>query len=66
MLSWADQNRRILAGHVNELGIGSPAVNPLDWKSRAYVEDGSPEGQVFLVMLYAAWRDCVVAGVCRD
>ncbi|KAF2161649.1 hypothetical protein M409DRAFT_28044 [Zasmidium cellare ATCC 36951] len=66
MLSWADQNRKVLAGHVNELGIGSPAVNPLDWKSRAYVDDGSPEGQAFLVMLYAAWRDCVVASVCRE
>ncbi|KAK4496589.1 hypothetical protein PRZ48_012569 [Zasmidium cellare] len=66
MLSWADQNTKILAHHVNELGIGAPAVNPYDWRSREYVYGGSPEGQAILVMLYAAWRDCRKAGVCRE
>lgn len=64
MIHWANRNRKVVAIHVNELGIGSPTVDPLDWRSHQYVYGGSPESQAFLVMLLAAWRNCKIAGVC--
>lgn len=64
MLQWADENRAILARHVNRNGLAGPAVNPLDWKSHQASKTPSPEGESFLVMMYAAWRDCVRAHIC--
>jgi hypothetical protein len=64
MLNWATEMLASIAKHVNPDGIASPAVDPLDWKSRTPYTQGSPEGQSFVVMLYAARRDCVRAGVC--
>lgn len=65
-MQWADENRRAIAAHVDESGIASPAVNPLGWGDRKPYTKGSPEGESFLVMLYASWRDCVHAGVCQQ
>ncbi|KAF8623005.1 hypothetical protein AX15_006597 [Amanita polypyramis BW_CC] len=71
-VTWADGVRKTLGGndslgkpHVTSDGIVTPAVNPLDWYDSTPDTSGSPEGQNFVVLMYAAWRDCVWAGVCR-
>jgi rhamnogalacturonyl hydrolase YesR len=64
-LGWADDRRKAIAAHVDDDGILSPAVNPLNWGSRTPYTAGSPEGQSFGVLLYAAYRDCVCAGTCK-
>ncbi|KXT11141.1 hypothetical protein AC579_4950 [Pseudocercospora musae] len=66
MLGWADTNRKTIAAHINSDGIAGPAVNPLGWGDRTPYVKGSPEGQSFVVMLYAAWRDCHRAGACNS
>lgn len=70
---WADRIRKTIGGedvngnpHVTNAGVVTPAVDPLDWKSTTPFTTGSPEGQAFVVLLYAAWRDCVLAGKCQD
>jgi rhamnogalacturonyl hydrolase YesR len=40
-----------------ETGIAAPVVNPLKESQRAPLSGSSPEGQAFVVLLYAAWRD---------
>ncbi|KAG7086885.1 hypothetical protein E1B28_002805 [Marasmius oreades] len=72
-IRWADGIRKTLGGrddegkpHVTEAGIVTPAVNPLDWGDTVPFTSGSPEGQNFVVLLYAAWRDCVWSGQCTD
>lgn len=66
-VEWAEEIRFIFGqGHMisNEsYGTATPAVNPLGWGDRKPHTTGSPEGQNFVVMMYAAWRDCVYAGV---
>ncbi|KAI3615445.1 hypothetical protein WG66_011933 [Moniliophthora roreri] len=65
-LEWADATRETLGeGHVTSEGIARPAVNPLGWGDREPFVTGSPEGQNFVVLMYAAWRDCVLQRVCR-
>ncbi|EGP89978.1 uncharacterized protein MYCGRDRAFT_37591, partial [Zymoseptoria tritici IPO323] len=64
MLRWAEGLHTAVGKHVDSEGIASPAVDPLSWGSRTPYMKGSPEGQSFVVMAYAAWRDCVGAGVC--
>ena len=54
---WADKLRIAVAAHVRDDGIISPAVNPLGWGDREPFTTGSPEGQSFGTMLYAAYRD---------
>lgn len=51
--------------HVSSNGTVAPAVNPLSWSDTTPFLAGSPEGQNFVVLLYAAWRDCVIAKVCK-
>lgn len=70
---WAERVRHTLGGsdregnpHITEEGIAQPAVDPLDWKNPIPVTTGSPEGQSFVALLYAAWRDCVRETVCSD
>jgi len=78
-LKWADGIRVTIAGtypdpisgttleHVDQNnGTIRPAVNPLGWGDTAPWMSGSPEGQSFGVLLYAAWRDCVFAGICQN
>lgn len=62
-ITWADKNRNALSSH-GAGGVFSPAVDPYDWHSRTEHTTGSPEGQAFMVYLYAAYRDCVNARVC--
>ncbi|KAF7369524.1 hypothetical protein MVEN_00282200 [Mycena venus] len=71
-VAWADGIRAVLGGddaagnpHVTEEGIVTPAVNPLGWSDTAPWTAGSPEGNNFVVLLYAAWRDCIFAGLCK-
>lgn len=61
MLDWADQSLAAVAAHVNKTGIAVPAV-----KDRAPCTDGTAEGQSFLLMLYASYRDCVLKGTCAS
>ncbi|KAF8327081.1 family 88 glycosyl hydrolase [Amanita rubescens] len=70
--TWADAIRFTLGGtdlegnpHVTSNGTVTPTVDPLDWQSPVPYTAGSPEGQNFVVLMYAAWRDCVKAGVCE-
>jgi Glycosyl Hydrolase Family 88 len=63
---WADGVRETLGNgqHVSQNGTVYPAVNPLNWGDTVPYTAGSPEGNNFVVLMYAAWRDCVQAGVC--
>ncbi|KAF2207194.1 hypothetical protein CERZMDRAFT_115366 [Cercospora zeae-maydis SCOH1-5] len=65
MLRWAEENRKAIAMHVQSNGKARPVVNPLDWNDNSPSTKGSAEGEAFIVMLYAAWRDCVKAGACE-
>ncbi len=65
-LDWAEGIRKTLGknGHVTNNGTVVPAVNPLGWDDTTPFLAGSPEGQNFVVLMYAAWRDCFKAGIC--
>jgi len=63
-INWAEGLRKTLGNHITVNGTATPAVNPLDWSDTTPYTAGSPEGQNFVVLMYAAWRDCVFAGVC--
>jgi hypothetical protein len=70
-IAWADSIRTVLGGcdvegnpHVTSNGTVTPAVNPYSWHSTTPYTIGSPEGNNFVVLMYAAWRDCVAAGIC--
>ncbi|EDR06770.1 uncharacterized protein LACBIDRAFT_299633 [Laccaria bicolor S238N-H82] len=72
-ISWADNIRAVLGAydasgnpHITKTGIATPAVNPLNWHDTTPYTSGSPEGQNFVVLMYAAWRDCVYAEVCGN
>lgn len=60
--SWAVKKMDAVDGHIDategdDYGIVSPAVNPLDWHDTNPYTTGSPEGQSFVVLLHAAYRD---------
>ncbi|KAJ7279198.1 hypothetical protein C8J57DRAFT_1059548, partial [Mycena rebaudengoi] len=69
---WADSIRKVLGGadslgnpHITSTGVATPAVNPFWWLSPEPWTVGSPEGNNFVVLMYAAWRDCVFARLCK-
>ncbi|KAF9258006.1 Six-hairpin glycosidase [Marasmius fiardii PR-910] len=71
-ISWADDAMKTIAGkdaagvpHVSRNGAVTPAVNPLGWQDTEPWTSGSPEGNNFVVLMYVAWRDCVLAGICQ-
>ncbi|TFK63599.1 hypothetical protein BDN72DRAFT_861999 [Pluteus cervinus] len=71
-VDWADGIRETLGGydssgvaHVQAEGIVAPAVNPLNWLDKDPYLAGSPEGQSMVALMYAAWRDCVLASKCQ-
>lgn len=71
--AWADKIRTTLGGqgadgkpHITATGIATPAVNPLGWQDTTPTISGSPEGQVFVVLMYAGWRDCIKAAKCSS
>ncbi|KAJ7755677.1 hypothetical protein DFH07DRAFT_486296 [Mycena maculata] len=61
---WADGIRHVMALHITSAGIAAPAVNPLNGLDTTPLITGSPEGENFVVLMYAAWRDCVLENVC--
>ncbi|KAG6860970.1 hypothetical protein C0995_005336 [Termitomyces sp. Mi166 len=75
-IQWAEGIRTVLGGtfvdangttleHVDRNnGTVRPAVNPLGWGDINPWMTGSPEGQSFVALLYAAWRDCIYADQC--
>ncbi|KAF8954902.1 hypothetical protein BDZ97DRAFT_1862403 [Flammula alnicola] len=70
-VAWADSIRMTITGngtdgnpHITSTGIATPAVNPMAWQDTTPFTSGSPEGQAFIVLMYAGWRDCVKAGQC--
>ncbi|KAF8996258.1 family 88 glycosyl hydrolase [Cyathus striatus] len=70
-VQWADAVRKTIGGrdvngspHVTVSGVVTPAVNPLGWYDPKPFTSGSPEGQCFVVLMYAAWRDCVLEEKC--
>lgn len=72
-VKWADDIRKVLGGtdalgapHVTANGTVTPAVNPLGWSDTKPFTAGSPEGNNFVVLLYAAWRDCIYARICKE
>jgi rhamnogalacturonyl hydrolase YesR len=67
-VAWADAIRGELGkkGRVTGSGVATPAVNPHAWWDTTPDTEGSPEGQAMVVLMYAAWRDCVGAGVCQQ
>lgn len=64
-LTWADRKRDAVIGRVDDEGFAHPAVNPLKHDSKEPFEY-SPEGASFLMMMGAAWRDCVCAEICNQ
>jgi hypothetical protein len=64
ILRWADKKRRAVFQHVDLDGVARPAVHSLKHDQREPFSGINPEGQSFLLMLGAAWRDCYCAGVC--
>ncbi|KAH7871612.1 uncharacterized protein C8R40DRAFT_1054219 [Lentinula edodes] len=72
-IQWAEGIRTTLGGndsagnpHVTSNGTVTPAVNPLNWYDTTPYTAGSPEGNNFVVLLYTAWRDCIIAGFCSQ
>ncbi|KAG6910735.1 hypothetical protein DXG01_008267 [Tephrocybe rancida] len=70
---WADGIRGVLGGkdangnpHITDDGVATPAVNPLAWKDTTPFTTGSPEGQALVVLMYSAWRDCILASGCNS
>ena len=68
-VAWADRIRGVLGAksnspHITTSGIVTPVVNPYAWLDTRPYTAGSPEGNSFVILLYAAWRDCVQAGNC--
>jgi hypothetical protein len=57
-VDWAAKKKQAVDGHIDTgSGIVSPAIDPLDWHNRNQYTSGSPEGQSFVVLMYAAWAD---------
>jgi rhamnogalacturonyl hydrolase YesR len=57
-VDWAAKKKQAVDSKINTgNGIVSPAINPLDWHDRNQYTSGSPEGQSFVVLMYAAWAD---------
>ncbi|KAF2208634.1 hypothetical protein CERZMDRAFT_9508, partial [Cercospora zeae-maydis SCOH1-5] len=57
-LEWANAKRHAVVSRVDKDGFAKPAADPLNHKSKEPAEI-SPEGESFLLLLGAAWRDCV-------
>lgn len=56
--TWANKKLQVVDGCINTTtGIVAPAVNPLWWEDPTPFTAGSPEGQSFVVLMHAAYRD---------
>lgn len=57
-VEWAKGKMTVVDTKINQQdGIVSPAIDPLDWHNREPYTQGSPEGQSFVGLMHAAWRD---------
>lgn len=63
--AWAATKREAVWAHIDAEGVAKPAVNSLKHLQREPHDGPNPEGQSFLLLLAAAWRDCVQAVVCE-
>jgi hypothetical protein len=63
-LGWAARNSRAVARHAGRNGKAGPVTTPSEVPGKKILEM-SPEGQSMVVLMAAAWRDCVEAGACR-
>ena len=70
---WVNNIRAVLGAydasskpHITKTGIATPAVDPLNWHDTTPYTSGSQERQNFVVLMCAAWRDCVYAEVCGN
>ena len=55
---WAVRKMDVVDSKIDEgSGVVRPACNPLNWRDRSPFISGSPEGQSFVVLLHAAYRD---------
>jgi rhamnogalacturonyl hydrolase YesR len=56
--NWALQKMTTAGQHIDEeTGIAAPVVNALKESQRTPLDGPNPEGQAFVVLMYAAWRD---------
>ncbi|KAI8949817.1 hypothetical protein F4801DRAFT_580075 [Xylaria longipes] len=55
-VTWANEKREEVVERINEDGLLSPVINPLDWNDRT-PGTASPEAQSFAVLMFAAHRD---------
>jgi len=56
--NWAEKKLDLVDAGINvTTGIVAPAINPLDWHDQTPFLTGSPEGQSFVVLMHAAYRD---------
>ena len=55
---WASRKVYAVGRHIDrETGIAAPIVNALNERQRNPLDGTNPEGQAFVVLMYAAWRD---------
>lgn len=64
-LNWADARRAAVAKTVKANGQLSPVVDPYNYSQNTAYDGTSPESESFAILLYAAYRDCICAGVCK-
>ncbi|KAF2824786.1 hypothetical protein CC86DRAFT_419988 [Ophiobolus disseminans] len=64
-LAWADARRKDVVKAVGSNGVLRPVINPYKYTENTPYGDTSPEAQSFLVLMYAAYRDCICAGYCK-
>lgn len=56
-LAWADESRIAVEKCINENGLVAPVINPLRHLQREPLDGGSPEGQCFAALMFAAYSD---------
>ncbi|KAF3001502.1 hypothetical protein E8E13_008952 [Curvularia kusanoi] len=56
--NWALRKIDAVSHHIDkETGVAAPVVNALKERQRVPLKGTNPEGQAFVVLMYAAWRD---------
>lgn len=63
-LDWAHKNFDAVAKHVDGNGRVGPVAS-VDGVPSKHAAEQTNEGQSMAILMYAAWRDCVRAGVCK-
>jgi hypothetical protein len=56
-LTWADESRSAVGKCIDKNGLLAPVVNPLRHLQREPLDGGSPEGQCFAALMFAAYSD---------